>query len=86
MMTRTQITLDPELQRRARERATTLGISFTEYIRRLLARDLEQPQQPVDPALVFDLGSSGGADIARDKDVLIGEAAVAESHRRGRHS
>jgi hypothetical protein len=86
MMTRTQITLDPELQRRARERATTLGISLTEYVRRLLARDLEQPQQPVDPVLVFDLGSSGGADITRDKDVLIGEAVAAENHRRGRHS
>lgn len=86
MMTRTQITLDPELQQRARERATTLGISLTEYIRRLLARDLEQPQQPVDPALVFDLGSSGSADIARDKDVLIGEAVAAESRRHGRHS
>jgi len=86
MMTRTQITLDPELQRRARERATTLGISLTEYIRRLLARDLEQPKQPVDPARVFDLGSSGGADIARDKDVLIGEAVAAESRRRGKHS
>ena len=85
-MTRTQISLDPEIQRRARERATTLGISLTEYIRRLLARDLEQPQQPVDPALIFDLGSSGGADIARDKDVLIGEAAVAENRRHGRHS
>jgi len=57
-MTRTQITLDPELQRHALERATTLGISLTEYIRRLLARDLEQPQQPVDPALIFDLGIS----------------------------
>jgi len=86
MMTRTQITLDSELQRRARERATTMGISLTEYIRRLLACDLEQPQQPVDPALVFDLGSSGSADIARDKDVLIGEAVAAESRRRGRHS
>jgi hypothetical protein len=86
MMTRTQITLDPELQRRARERATTLGISLTEYIQRLLARDLEQPQQLVDPALVFDLGSSGGTDIARDKDVLIGEAMAAENHHRDRHS
>jgi antitoxin component of RelBE/YafQ-DinJ toxin-antitoxin module len=86
MMTRTQITLDPELQRRARERATTLGISLTEYIRRLLARDLEQTQQPVDPALVFDLGSSGNADIARDKDVLIGEAVAAANHSRGMHS
>jgi hypothetical protein len=81
--TRTQITLDPELQRRARERTTTLGISLTEYIRHLLARDLEQPQPPVDPARVFDLGSSGSADIARDKDVLIGEAVAAESRRRG---
>jgi len=40
MTSRNQITLDPELQRRARKRASDLGISLAEYFRRLVARDL----------------------------------------------
>jgi hypothetical protein len=40
MMERTQIMLDAELQKRARKRASQLGISLAEYVRRLLARDL----------------------------------------------
>ena len=54
MMSRTQITLEPEMQRRARDRAGQLGISFAEYVRRLLARDLGKPEQTVDPSAVFD--------------------------------
>jgi hypothetical protein len=76
MMSRTQITLDPEIQRRARRRAADLGISLAEYIRRLVARDLGSVQPRADPALVFHLGSSGGADIAKDKDTMIAEAAA----------
>ena len=38
-MARTQITLEPEIQRRARQRAGDLGVSFAEYVRRLVARD-----------------------------------------------
>jgi predicted DNA binding CopG/RHH family protein len=40
-MTRMQIMLDPELLRRAKWRASEVGISLAEYIRRLVARDLE---------------------------------------------
>jgi hypothetical protein len=40
MMSRTQITLDDEMQRRARRRASDLGVSLAEYFRRLVARDL----------------------------------------------
>lgn len=40
MITRTQTTLDPELQRRARRRALECGISFAEYVRRLIVRDI----------------------------------------------
>lgn len=81
MTSRTQVTLDPEMQRRARKRAAQLGISFAEYIRRLVARDLGKPTQKIDPSVVFNLGSSGGADVARDKDALVGEAVAAERHR-----
>ncbi len=69
------------MQRRVRKRASELGISLAEYVRRLVARDLGQPERRVDPAAIFGLGDSGGTDIARDKDALIG-AAVAEQGRR----
>ena len=68
MMSRTQITLEPEIQRRARQRASDLGISLAEYLRRLLARDLGSSVS------VFDLATSGGSDIANDKIAMIAEA------------
>jgi hypothetical protein len=74
MMSRTQIVLDPEMQRRARQRANDLGVSLAEYLRRLVARDLGASQTKIDPACVFDLGSSHGADIAKNKDAMIAEA------------
>lgn len=74
MMTRTQITLEPEMQRRARQRASDLGISLAEYLRRLVARDLGGPQISADVACVFDLGSSDHSDIARNKSAMIAEA------------
>jgi hypothetical protein len=77
MMSRTQITLDPEIQRRARRRASDLGISLAEYVRRVVARDLGGTTAPVDPSVVFDLGSSGGSNIAKDKDAMIAEAFAA---------
>ena len=80
MMARTQVSLEPELQRRARERAAQLGISFAEYVRRLVDQDLLEPKQPVSPTLVLRLGRSGGSDIAREKDEAI--ASAIEAHRR----
>lgn len=74
MMARVQIALSPEEHRRARGRAAELGISFAEYIRRLVSRDLGEPSQLVGPEGLFDLGDSGGSDVARDKDAMIGEA------------
>jgi hypothetical protein len=74
MMSRTQITLEPEIQRRARQRASDLGVSLAEYVRRLVARDLGSTRAAVDPAVVFDLGASGGSDIANNKKVMTAEA------------
>lgn len=74
MMSRTQITLEPETQRRARQRASDLGVSLAEYLRRLVARDLAAPQTSMDPACVFDLGSSDGSDVARNKSPMISDA------------
>ena len=67
----------------ARQKAAALGISFAEYVRRLVARDLGEPDaiEAPDVAQVFDLGDSGGSDVARDKDRMIGAATSAEKGR-----
>jgi hypothetical protein len=75
MNARTQITMDPQLQRRAQARAEQLGISFAEYVRRLVASDLGEPKPKADISIVFDLIDEGPpTDIARNKDKMIGEA------------
>jgi hypothetical protein len=74
MMVRTQITLETELQRRARQRASEIGVSLAEYVRRLVARDLARPESRADVSSIFDLGASGGSNIAVDKDSMIAEA------------
>ena len=77
MMSRTQITLDTEIQRRARQRAADLGISLAEYVRRLVARDIGTVQNNTNVTVVFDLGGSGSADIARHKSDMIAEVFAA---------
>jgi hypothetical protein len=78
MMSRTQITLENEVQRRARQRASELGVSLAEYVRRLVARDLARPETTIAVDRIFDLDSSGAADIAKDKDSMIAEAFQAK--------
>ncbi len=60
--------------RDARERAGQMGVSLAEYVRRLVSADLQGTKRSVDPGVVFDLGCSGGSDIARDKDRMLSEA------------
>lgn len=74
MMAKTQIALEIEMQRRARQRANDLGVSLAEYFRRLVARDLGRPETTAHVDRIFDLGSSGGSDIASQKDSMIAEA------------
>lgn len=74
MMVRTQITLDQQMQKRARRRASEMGVSFAEYVRRVLARDLGQAKAKADVTSIFDLGTSGGSNIARNKDAMIADA------------
>jgi hypothetical protein len=82
MNIRTQITVDPELQRRAEAKAAEQGISFAEYVRRLLARDLGPPLRAAEVSLVFDLVDEGPAtNIAADKDRMIGDAVWHEHTR-----
>jgi GH24 family phage-related lysozyme (muramidase) len=75
MNARTQITMDPEMQRRAHAKAEALGISFAEYVRRLVHQDLGETREKANVSVVFDLGASAEpTNIARDKDKLIGDA------------
>lgn len=73
-MARTQLSFDRETLSRARRRASEMGISLAEYVRRLVDADLEARPPAPSPGVVFDLGSSGGSDIAAHKDRMIGEA------------
>jgi hypothetical protein len=75
MNARKQITMDPDMQRRAQAKAAELGISFAEYIRRLVAGDIGERKPKADISVVFNLVDEGPpTDIARDKDKMIGEA------------
>ncbi|HEX3068381.1 MAG TPA: hypothetical protein VHX14_07385 [Thermoanaerobaculia bacterium] len=78
MMVRAQVTLDREMYRRARKRASELGVSFAEYVRRLVALDIPVPQKKADPSILFALGRSNGSDVAANKAVMIAEAFAAK--------
>ncbi len=79
MNARTQITMDPSLQRRAQAKAAELGISFAEYVRRLVAEDIGAPKNTADISSLFDLIDEGPpTDVARDKDRMVGEAVSQE--------
>ena len=78
MMTRTQIVLDAELHRRARAKAADLRLSLAEYVRRLVAADLDAPRPNASVEEIFNLGDSGGSDIAAHKDEYIADAFAAE--------
>lgn len=82
MVVRTQITLDAEAHRRAKRRAADLGISFAEYVRQVLDRDLGEPTPRADPSEIFGLFDSGGSDVAREKDRYLDEAARASRRAR----
>lgn len=82
MTSRWQITMEPGLQRRARERAGELGLSFAEYVRRAVLRDLGEKQPKPEVSILFDLVDDGPpTDVARDKDRMVAEA-VGREHRR----
>jgi hypothetical protein len=83
MNARTQITIDPELQDLAHAKASELGISFAEYVRRLLAQDLASARRKVHVSAVFDLVDEGPpTNIARDKDKMVAEAVWQEHLRK----
>ena len=64
------------MQRRARQRASDLGVSLAEYLRGLVARDLGEGSIRLNPDSVFDLGSSGGSDISTNKGAMLAQAFI----------
>jgi len=84
MMVRTQIAIDEQLKRRATECAVESGISFAEYVVKLVEKDVQRPKSKTGIEAIFDLGSSGGSDIARNKKQMIGEAIAARQQKKRR--
>jgi hypothetical protein len=77
-----QITIDPELRRRAERQAEKQGIPFAEFVRRAIARDLGPEPKSQSMADFFDLGSSKErTNIAKDHKRLIAEAIAAGRRR-----
>ena len=58
----------------AKRKAAHEGISLSEYIRRLLANDLNEADAAADPSILFGLFDSGGSRIADEKQAMISEA------------
>ena len=54
--------------------AARQGASLSEYIRRLVARDLGKDKPVSDPSAVFGLFDGGGSRIADGKQAMISEA------------
>jgi len=75
MNARTQISIDHEMRRRAQAKAAEPGLSFAEYVRRLIARNIGPAKAKPAVSIIFNLVDEGEpTDIGRDKHKMIGEA------------
>ena len=71
------------MQRRAHAKAAELGISFAEYVRRVIAQDLGEAEAQGRYFHHLRSRQEGApTDIARDKDKLLGEAVWQEHLRK----
>lgn len=85
MVVRSQVTLEAEAHRRAKRRAADLGVSFAEYVRQVIDRDLgDQPK--ADISAIFGLFDSGISDVSSNVDKYLGEALRREHLRETRQS
>ncbi|MDE0708805.1 MAG: hypothetical protein OXH89_00060 [bacterium] len=71
---RTMIVLPDHHHAEAKRKAARQGVSLSEYIRRLVARDLGQGASVSDPSAIFGLFDFGGSRIADGKQAMISEA------------
>lgn len=76
--------LPAEDHRRVKRRAAELGVSFAEYVRRAIARELGDEQRGTDVTALFALGESGATDISANADAHLAEALTARRRRGGR--
>ena len=60
---------------------SALGISFAEYVRRVLDEDLGDPPPSPDATQIFGLFDSDSADVAKNKDAYVDEAVRANQPR-----
>ena len=85
MTTRMQVTFEPEEHRRAKRRASELGISLAEFVRRAVDDALGEPSRAkVDISDLFGIANSGGSDVANHKDEHVAEAIGAHLEQRRR--
>lgn len=82
VLVRTQISLGAEDHRRAKTRAADMGVSLSEYIRRLIDRDLGEPRSTADVRRLFALGDSGRSDVSSAVDAELAAAVQARHARR----
>ncbi len=73
--------LDEAAHRRAKQRASELGMSLAEYVRHAVDHELGEAQPSPDVSGLFNLFSSGGSNVAKYKDEYIGEAIEADHER-----
>ncbi|MCY3805578.1 MAG: hypothetical protein OXG91_03670 [bacterium] len=71
---RTVITLSDEVHARAKQRAADLGISFAEFVRRLLDRELDAPAPQAGIDSICGMVAGTPFDMARDGDRVIAGA------------
>lgn len=81
MNARIEICLNSKLKRVAGERARALGISFAEYVRQLIERDLRSRHVVISRADLFDPGSSDGSGVAKNKRAMLSEALASRRRR-----
>ena len=81
---RTMIVLPDHHHAEAKRRAARDGISLSEYIRRLVAHDLEPRLPAVEPSAIFGVFDSGGSRIADGKQAMISEAINEQFEAKGR--
>ena len=68
---RTTIVLPDHYHAEAKRRAAREGVSLSEYIGRLVARDLDTGPPENDPSVIFGLFDSGASRIAEGKQAMI---------------
>ncbi len=71
---RTMIILNDNQHALAKRKAAQQGISLSEYIRRLVDRDLEEDASAQSITALFGLFDDGGSNIRKNKHQMIGEA------------